>query len=99
MFFARKLEEAGCRVGRVVVNRVHPRVEAPAGEERDRPSAARARELLHWLGERDHGGMLELQALLPGRKTSAIGLLPEAPTDLASLEELGRALAGVAPVA
>lgn len=87
MFFARKLRETGCRLGPVVVNRVHPRVERSPD---DAPGGAR--HLLHWLGERDHRGLAELRSLLPDHPTSSIGLLPEAPNDLASLDGLADVL-------
>ena len=38
MFFARRLEEAGYRLGPVVVNRVHPRVDAPPGTAKRDPA-------------------------------------------------------------
>ena len=92
MFFARRLEEAGYRVGAVILNRVHPRIDAPAppGES---GTAAEARGLLRWLGERDHAGVSRLRALLPDHAMLALPLLPRAPTDLASLAELGHRLA------
>ncbi len=94
MFFARRLEEAGYHLGPVVVNRVHPRVEGPAGEDPPGSTRAAARRLLHWLGERDHEGLAELEALLRGRALHAVGLEPEAPTDLAAMEALSNELAG-----
>ncbi len=87
MFFARKLRETGCRLGPVVVNRVHPRVERLSGD-----ADHGARHLLHWLGERDHQGLAELSSLLPGQPPRSISLLPEAPNDLASLEGLANVL-------
>lgn len=99
MFFARKLEEAGYRLGPVAVNRVHPRApEADTGADapdlaRD-PTAREARALFAWLGERDRRGLRRLVELLPGREPVAIPLEPEAPNDLAGLEALGRRLPG-----
>jgi len=93
MFFARRLEEAGYRLGPLVVNRVHPRVAAPPAAGSRDPSSVEAYRLFHWLGERDHRGLVELRSLLPGRPLSAIGLRPEPPTDLGSMETLGAGLA------
>lgn len=92
MFFARRLEEAGYRLGAVILNRVHPRIETPA-PPLEAGTAAEARALMHWLGERDHAGVSRLRALLPGHALLAVPLLPRAPTDLASLAELGQRLA------
>lgn len=98
MFFARRLREAGYRLGPVVVNRVHARTLLERSEGQDDSPRGRARRLMHWLGERDHGGVEHLRSLLPGTPLCAVHLLPEAPGDLASLEDLGRKLAGVAVV-
>jgi anion-transporting ArsA/GET3 family ATPase len=75
MFFARRLSEAGYRLGAVVVNRIHP--------------ASERGELARWLGERDRSGYEELCELLPGSEPLAIPLLPRAPNDLGSLKALG----------
>lgn len=92
LFFARRLEQAGFHLGPIVVNRVHPhsRVEnaPPAGGDPCRPTGW---QLLSWLGERDRKGLVELAKLLDrGQPLIDIPLLPEEPTDLASLESLGR---------
>lgn len=85
LFFARKLKQAGFHLGPVVVNRVHPYYPGNA------PGGGTGRELLAWLGERDRKGLVELAKLLgPGQPLVDIPLLPEEPTDLASLERLGR---------
>jgi hypothetical protein len=76
----------------VILNRVHPRIETPA-PPLEAGTAAEARALMHWLGERDHAGVSRLRALLPGHALLAVPLLPRAPTDLASLAELGQRLA------
>jgi len=83
LFFARKLGEAGHHLGPVVVNRVHPLVEAdPAGNP--------GRELLAWQGRRDQAGIERLGALLREHPLVTIPLLPSEPTDLESLMALGR---------
>jgi anion-transporting ArsA/GET3 family ATPase len=94
MFFARKLEQTGYRVGSVVVNRIHPVVER--GIDRrpgETDEAAEARRLLCWLGERDRHGVTRLAELLPEHRLLALPLLPSAPTQLDALEALGQMLA------
>ena len=87
LFFARKLTEAGYRLGPVVVNRVHPEL---AGAE---PSGSDGERLFRWLGERHSRGLAELRALLePGRPLVALPLLGDEPTDLESLDAVGREL-------
>lgn len=92
LFFARRLEQAGFHLGPVIVNRVHPHFlvqNAPApSEDVCRPNGW---ELFTWLGDRDRHGLIELQKLLDREQALIdIPLLPEEPTDLASLESLGR---------
>lgn len=92
LFFARRLKEAGFHLGPILVNRVHPyyRVENPPPPSGD-PCRPTGWELLSWLGERDRRGLVELAKLLDrGQPVIDIPLLPEEPTDLASLESLGR---------
>lgn len=94
LFFARRLEEAGYHLGPVVVNRVHPRFlldgAPPPAADPCRPSGW---ELLAWAGERDRRGLIELAKLLSREQPLVdLPLLPEEPTDLASLEALGRQL-------
>lgn len=94
LFFARRLEQAGFHLGPIVVNRVHPayRVEnaPPPGDDPCRPCGW---ELFSWLGERDRRGLVELAKLLSREQPLVdIPLLPEEPTDLASLEALGRTI-------
>jgi len=86
MFFARRLEEAGHRLGPVLVNRVHPKV-PPSGT-----TAGEALELIRWLGERDGRGLDQIRSLLRGRQLAAIPLLPRAPNDLERLGELKHVL-------
>ena len=97
LFFARRLEKEGYRLGAIVVNRVHPSAaEPPSGLPAEAP--ADGRQLLRWLGERDRCGLAELGQLLPHeRPFVALPLLPDEPTDLESLgsvaDLLGRLLA------
>ena len=89
LFFARRLTEAGYHLGPIVVNRVHPKVD-------DAPEVVNlddGRGLVAWLGERDHEGVKQLQSLLGGsHPLVVVPLLPDEPTDLASLAELGALL-------
>ncbi len=99
LFFARRLEEAGYRLGPVVVNRVHPRADREPPPLPADPADAAAkldgRALLAWLGERDRHGVERLHALLgPRRPLAALPLLPAEPTGLAALRDLGRDLLG-----
>ena len=85
LFFARRLEESGHRLGPVCVNRVHPRVEAPISAADD------GRAVLHWLGERDRRGTEELRGLLSARQQLVeIPLAADEPADLEGLRQLGR---------
>lgn len=91
LFFARKLEEAGYRLGPVVVNRVHPQYvdgDAPAEHEDDE-----GRRLFQWLGERHQRGLASLRGLLrPGQPLVALPLVGDEPTDVAALDAFGRQL-------
>ena len=88
LYFARKLQEAGLRLGPVVVNRVHPESAHVPEEELD------GHRLLTWLGQRDRRGVEELRSLLGGSHPLVdLPLLSEEPTDLASLAALGEAFA------
>lgn len=91
LFFARRLEQAGFHLGPILVNRVHPHYlveHAPASGDPCRPTGW---ELFSWLGERDRHGLVELAKLLDREQPLIdIPLLPEEPTDLASLESLGK---------
>jgi anion-transporting ArsA/GET3 family ATPase len=90
MFFARKLGEAGLRLGPVVVNRVHPK---ELGSVDGEDEAAR---LLRWLAERDQRGLVALRSLLAGRhRLVEVPLLPEEPADFASLGDLAGLLGGL----
>lgn len=97
LFFARRLEEAGYRLGPVVVNRVHPVAEREPPPLPPDPADPEARldgrALLAWLGERDRRGVERLRTLLgPRRPVAAIPLLPNEPTGLPALHDLGRDL-------
>ncbi len=87
LFFARKLQEAGCRLGAVVVNQVHPAFPAPTAD----PGGGLS--LLHALGARDRRGLERLRSLLPGERLAAVPLLAEPPTGLAALGALGAKVA------
>ena len=96
LFFARRLEQAGYHLGPIVVNRVHPRflIEGapPSSTDLCYPNGW---ELLTWAGERDRRGLIELAKLLAREQAVVdLPLLPEEPTDLPSLEALGRQLEG-----
>lgn len=92
MFFARRLREAEYRLARIVVNRVHPvTARAPAADAAPKQEHDPA-QLLAWLGERDRRGLEQLRSLLPDDRLAALPLMPAAPTDLESLEALGRSL-------
>jgi anion-transporting ArsA/GET3 family ATPase len=91
LFFARRLKEAGFRLGPIVVNRVHPAFDAPPEDAGADPCETDGRRLLAWLGERDRRGLDQLRSLLDADQTLlALPLLPDEPTDLASLEGIGR---------
>ncbi|HEY0784132.1 MAG TPA: ArsA-related P-loop ATPase, partial [Thermoanaerobaculia bacterium] len=91
LFFARRLEQAGYRLGPVLVNRVHPREagDAAVAGQAFNPCHPDGRALLAWLGERDANGLAEIRKLLPGRVLVELPLLADEPTDLASLAALG----------
>jgi anion-transporting ArsA/GET3 family ATPase len=94
LFFARRLRDAGYRLGPVVVNRVHPDLPAPASTGADAdPCHVDGRRLLAWLGHRDRRGLDQLAGLLGDREPlAALPLLPDEPTDLASLRAIGEDL-------
>jgi len=91
LFFARRLEQAGFHLGPIVVNRVHPPFVLEPAPPAGNPCSPSGWELLAWLGERDRRGLVELAKLLAREQPLIdVPLLPEEPTDLASLEALGR---------
>jgi anion-transporting ArsA/GET3 family ATPase len=92
LFFARRLREAGYRLGPIVVNRVHPTPAVPpaSGYAAD---AADGRALLAWLGARDQRGVAALRRLLPAdQQLVDLPLLAAEPVDLPSLAALGEGL-------
>jgi anion-transporting ArsA/GET3 family ATPase len=94
LFFARRLEEGGYHLGPIAVNRVHPQFPPEASRywhlQEGPPDG---RQLLAWLGETDRHGVEQLEALVaPRRRLVSLPLLPQAPTDLATLEDLGQLL-------
>ena len=95
LFFARRLRDAGYRLGPVVVNRVHPDLPAPpatAAADAD-PCRVDGRRLFAWLGHRDRRGLDQLAGLLGDRHPlAALPLLPGEPTALASLRAIGEDL-------
>jgi anion-transporting ArsA/GET3 family ATPase len=89
LFFARRLREAGHRLGPMVVNRVHPPVTtaATAGP------VAEGLRLLAWLGERDRRGVAALRTLVaPADQLVDLPLLAAEPTSLDALASLGALL-------
>jgi anion-transporting ArsA/GET3 family ATPase len=89
LFFARKLAETGYRLGPIVVNRVHPKVDGAAKAV----NLDDGRGLLAWLGQKDHEGVAQLRELLGGsHPLVVVPLLPDEPTNLESLAELGATL-------
>lgn len=92
LFFARRLLEAGHRLGPVVMNRVHPRIEG-RGELPPDPAAADGADLMAWLGRRDHDSVAHLRDLLGGtHRLLTVPLEEREPTDLDSLRRLGSVL-------
>ncbi len=92
LFFARHLLEGGYNLGPLIVNMVHPRASSEMLVRQDLGQGAR---LLTWLGERDHRGVAAFRRLLEPRQPLAdVPLLAHEPTDLPSLEALGRLVTG-----
>lgn len=90
LFFARKLKEAGHRLGPIVVNQIHPAAPLPRTAS---PALAEGLSLFHYLGQRDHRGLDRLRSLLSADEPLlAVPLLAAPPTDLAELEALGRVI-------
>lgn len=100
LFFARKLREAGHRLGPLMVNRVHPRLpETGAGggfrTAEGVEGEVDGRRLMAWLGRRDQQGVAHLAGLLaPSQPLVKLPLLHRAPTDLPALAALGRRITG-----
>lgn len=96
LFFARKLKEAGHRLGPMVVNGVAPRVTLPTSAKEIRAAQSTsspvrdALVLFHYLGERDHRGLDELRRLLARtHPLVVVPLHPAPPTDLSGLSDIG----------
>lgn len=89
MFFARKLVESELSLGQVVVNRVHPPVDArpavPSPETLAASGGIDGRDLLHWLARRDEQGLGELRGLVGGTRLIEVPLLDREPIDAAGL--------------
>lgn len=97
LFFARRLQEAGYRLGPVIVNRVHPvfpgSTDPGTTAMAEDPAKIDGRALLDWLAARDGRGVEQLEGLLGvKRPLVAVPLLPEEPTDLPALRDLGHDL-------
>jgi anion-transporting ArsA/GET3 family ATPase len=91
LFFARHLVEGGYHLGPLIVNMVHPRAST---DLLLRPDLGQGARLLSWLGERDHRGIAAFGRLLEmGQALVEVPLLAREPTDLPSLEVLGRLVA------
>lgn len=94
LFFARRLRDAGHRLGPLVVNRVHPRFQVEAQDlepetEGDGDLVAGV-ELFRWLGESHRHGIDELRRLLPeGQVVAEMPLEADEPTDLRALARIG----------
>ena len=92
LFFARRLKEAGYRLGPLVVNRVHPELEIETPADAD-PRLEAGAELFSWLGETHRRGISSLRELLPSDQLLVeMPLEAGEPTDLRSLGEMGRFL-------
>lgn len=91
LFFARRLREQGHHLGPIVVNQTHSLLPVDSADPRLTGHMGEGLRLLAWLGERDARGLVELRGLL-GRDQRLVDLpfLAEPPTDLRSLEALGR---------
>ena len=96
MFFARKLKEAGHRLGPIVVNQVHPRADRRSGGQAD-SAFADGLALFEYLGERDHRGIEKLRKLLSKDEPLVVVPLQAAPpAALGELEALGERVASQA---
>ncbi|UCF66891.1 MAG: ArsA family ATPase [Acidobacteriota bacterium] len=86
LFFARRLLEAGYRLGPLIVNRVHPLLRA----ERRAASGSVGRKLMAWLGERDQRGIEHLRGLLgAGQQLIPVPECPDEPNGIAGLSMIG----------
>jgi anion-transporting ArsA/GET3 family ATPase len=93
LFFARRLQEAGYRLGPIVVNRVHPLPPDAPPAAAGVGDAADGRRVLAWLGQRDRAGVAALRKLLPATQPLAdLPMLAAEPVDLPSLAGLAELL-------
>ncbi len=93
LFFARRLVEAGHRLGPVVMNRIHPPVSDRSDAAAADPAAAPTdgRRLISWLARRDARGLEELRSLMGGAApVVGLPLLADEPTTLEALDAMGR---------
>ncbi|HUK13005.1 MAG TPA: ArsA-related P-loop ATPase [Thermoanaerobaculaceae bacterium] len=98
MFFARRLRDAGHRLGPLLVNRVHPRASARRAGTSAAPRVQEAGRLLAWLEERDRRGLASLRTLLASDgELVEVPLLGAEPSDTAALGELASILRGRLP--
>ena len=91
MFFLRRLQEAGHRLGPILVNQVHP--------DPGRARGGAGVDLLRHLARRDQRGLALLRSLFPeGHPILPVALEPAPPGDLAALGRLaGRLEAAAGP--
>jgi anion-transporting ArsA/GET3 family ATPase len=89
LFFARRLRDAGYTLGPIVVNRMHPRIEAHEREGEGEVGQVDGMDLFHWLGDRDARGFEELGQLV-GQDHPVVGLplLESEPSDVETLRQL-----------
>ncbi len=94
LFFARRLKDAGYKLGPIVVNRMHPPVEDFQPQSDPAAGEVNGLALFHWLGERDARGFEELGQLV-GEDHPLVGLplLENEPSNLESLHHLARQFA------
>jgi len=97
MLFARRLGEAGYRLGPIVVNRLFPLADRPPVDGGTSGAPGEAGHLLAWLADRDRRGLVRLRGLLADRPLVPLELMASEPTDLASLETLGQRLYDILP--
>ena len=94
LFFGRKLQEAGYRLGPIVVNRLHlPTPASWSTNAAQNDELQVGRDLLTWLGERDSRGFERLVELVHGEQpVLRIPILAEEPSDLPRLRRLSTTL-------
>jgi len=90
LFFARKLVEAGCHLGPIVVNQVHP--PHPLPQRGKAPGPGDGAAILHALGQRDRRSVAAVRQLLSSEHVVTMALMAEPPGGLADLMALGERL-------